>query len=145
VSRFQTVLGLGTGLVLCSCGRSDKPAVVADLPTPLVEIVSPANGDSVSLPLTVRLKAIGVEVVPASGTVEPGKGHHHLVIDVPVPDPASAPLPSAPGVVHLGSGVQEYTIDSLAPGPHRIIAVFAAGNHVPMAGVRPDTVSFVVR
>lgn len=136
------IVTLAIGTAVLACGRAER---AAEVPTsPRVAILAPAEGDTVSLPLTVRLRAAGVEVIPASGLVEPGKGHHHLLIDVDVPDPA-LPLPTGNGVVHLGTGAEEYVIDSLPPGPHRIIAVFAAGNHVPMPEVRPDTVRFVVR
>lgn len=117
---------------------------VAAAEAPRVEIVSPAEGDSVSLPFTVRLAAFGVEVVPATGMVEAGKGHHHLVIgDVPVAD--SLPLPGAPVVIHLGTGGSEHVIESLSPGAHRIIAIFATGDHVPMVGAGRDTVTVIVR
>jgi hypothetical protein len=133
------VLAAGA-LLLPACGG--RPAT--DPPAASVTILSPAEGDTVSLPVTVRLSATGVEVIPASGAVEPGKGHHHVVVDVDVPDPA-LPLPSQPGVIHLGSGAQELVLDSLPPGPRRLIAVFASGDHVAMPGVRQDTVRFVVR
>lgn len=139
VSRPTFTLAIATAALGCRTDRA--PDAVA---SPRVAIVAPAEGDTVALPVTVKLQASGVEVIPASGLVEPGKGHHHLLIDVDVPDPA-LPLPTGNGVVHLGTGAEEYVIDSLPPGPHRIIAVFAAGNHVPMPEVRPDTVRFVVR
>jgi hypothetical protein len=47
--------------------------------------------------------------------------------------------------VHLGTGTSEYTVASLAPGRHRIIAVFASGDHVPMPSVARDTVTVIVR
>lgn len=131
------VVMIGAVLV-ASCAR-ETPG-----PQASVEILSPAEGDSVTLPLTIRLGASGVEVVPATGQVEPGKGHHHLILDGDVPSDTVA-LPSPPVAIHLGTGATEYTVDSLAPGPHRVIAVFAAGNHVPMRDVRRDTVHFVVR
>lgn len=130
------------GLLVIACAGREAAREAAAAPR--VDILAPAEGDSVSLPVTIRLSATGVEVIPASGVVEAGKGHHHVLIDVDVPDP-SLPLPAQPGVIHLGSGAQELVLDSLPPGPHRLIAVFAAGNHVPMPEVRPDTVRFVVR
>ena len=111
---------------------------------PAVSISSPADGDSVTQPFTVQLAATGVEVIAATGIAEPGKGHHHLVIDGDVPAD-SAPLPQPPIVIHMGTGATERVIDSLAPGPHRIIAVFAAGDHVAMAGVKRDTITVIVR
>lgn len=126
---------------ILACGRADTPQVAE---AARVDILAPADGDSVALPFTVRLSATGVEVVPATGQAEAGKGHHHLIIggDVPTDD---APLPGPPQVVHLGTGMNEYLVDSLPAGRHRIIAVFASGDHVPMPSVFRDTVIVIVR
>lgn len=125
-----------------ACGRGETPQSADEAAR--VDILAPADGDTVDLPFTVRLGATGVEVVAATGQVEAGKGHHHLVIggDVPADD---TPLPGAPQVVHLGTGTSEYTVDSLPPGRHRIIAVFASGDHVAMPSVARDTVTVIVR
>ncbi len=139
--------------VLCvaavlACGRNDAvpqgDTAAQEAAAAGVIISSPTDGDSVSLPFTVTLMATGVEVVPASGVAEPGRGHHHLLIDGDA-TPDSLPLPAAPLVIHLGTGASEYVVDSLSPGPHRIIAIFAAGDHVPMTTVARDTITVVVR
>jgi len=109
-----------------------------------VTITSPADGDSVSLPFTVMLQATGIEVVPANGTSEPGKGHHHLIVDGDF-NGDTLPLAPAPIVIHMGNGATEKVMDSLTKGPHRIIAVFANGMHVPIKSVRGDTVNVIVR
>lgn len=135
-----------------SCAKQEQPAAKTDSTVSAqgaaggaaVEILAPADGDSVTLPLTVRLDARGVEVVAATGVAESGKGHHHLVLDGDAP-PDNAPLPQPPAAIHLGNGATERVVDSLPPGPHRIIAIFAGGDHVPMTSVRRDTVTFVVR
>ena len=123
--------------------RSERaPETVESAPS--IRITSPATGDSVALPLVINLAATDLEVIPASGVAEPGRGHHHLVIDHDLPD-SSLPIPAGPGFVHLGTGAQTYTLDSLPPGEHRIIAYFATGDHVPMPGVRPDTIRITIR
>ena len=145
IGRLALAASVGA-FIACGGGaeRAADTAAAAAGETPRVEIMSPADGDSVSPPFTVRLAAFGVEVVPATGMLEAGKGHHHLVIgDVPVTD--SLPLPGAPIVIHLGTGGSEHVIESLPPGPHRIIAIFATGDHVPMAGAGRDTVTVIVR
>jgi len=144
------LLALAAAVTAAACGTADTPptdttaAAPAVAVEPSVTIVGLADGDSVSQPFTVRLEAQGVEVVAATGTSEPGKGHHHLVIDGDAP-PDSLPLPAMPVVIHMGTGATERVIDSLPPGPHRIIAIFAGGDHVPMTSVRRDTVTVVVR
>ncbi len=152
----STLMSRTAGLVLvgalaataCTPRPADEPAEVAEIPSMeaglAVEIVAPADGDSVSLPATVRLTASGITIAPATGVREDGIGHHHLLIDLDA-TPEGEPIPAAPGYVHLGSGASEYVIDSLPPGEHRIIAILAWGDHVPIAGARRDTVRFVVR
>ena len=136
-------------IVISACAKTETrnspdSATAAGQSPPAVSILSPADGDSVSLPVTIKLSATGVLVVPATGAREEGKGHHHLVIDL---DAAadSLPVPQPPGAIHLGNGASERVIDSLPPGPHRVIAIFAGGDHVPLTTVRRDTVTFIVR
>ncbi len=129
-------------LLACSPDRAPESAEGAG--PPRVTILEPADGDTVSQPFTVRLGAAGVAVVAASGLRQHGEGHHHLVIDLALP-PMDAPIPVGPGYVHIGTGASERVLDSLPPGPHRIIAVLGWGDHVPAAGVVTDTVRIVVR
>lgn len=118
---------------------------MAPAPVAAVQILTPAEGDTISLPFTLTLGATGVEVMAANGLREDGKGHHHLVIDGDATFNDSLPLAAAPVVIHLGTGGTERVLDSLAAGPHRIIAVFASGDHVPWSNVARDTVNIVVR
>jgi len=131
-------------LLLIGCAREGARTSQVVESRPRVEIVAPAEGDSVSQPFTVRLLAHGAEVVPASGIREEGRGHHHLVIDADLPSPDLA-LPTDRGFIHMGTGAAERVIDSLAPGPHRIIAVLGFGDHVPLPTVATDTINIVVR
>jgi hypothetical protein len=126
-------------IVLLGCGPSRTPAA----PPAGVRIVEPAEGAAVTLPFTIRLEATGVLVVPADGQRTPGQGHHHLFFDVS-PTPGESAIPKTNEIVHLGSGATEFVVESLAPGPHRIIAVMANGAHIPMAGVASDTVNVSV-
>ncbi len=149
--RCRYLFPAAAAALVSACSASDKaPAAdsmaAAPAATPIamaVGIASPAEGDSVTQPFTVRLEALGVQVVPADGKSEPGKGHHHLIIDGDVPSDTAA-LPAAPVVIHMGDASTEKTIEGLTPGPHRIIAVFADGAHVPMASVKRDTLNFTV-
>ncbi len=139
----------GAGLlsvILTACGPRPAQEAVEEAPAavPAVEILAPAAGDTITLPFTLRLSATGVTIAPASGVREEGIGHHHLLINLD-PTPDGEPIPAEPGYVHLGSGVSEYVLDSLPAGEHRIIAILAWGDHVPMAGSVRDTVRFVVR
>ncbi len=146
------ILATALAVALSACTSSDQTPATGDASTAstntmteaMVHIMAPANGDTVTQPFTVSLSAMGVEVVPVNGIVESGRGHHHLIIDHDVPAD-TLPLPPAPVVIHMGDGSHDKVIEGLNPGPHRIIAVFADGMHVPMASVRPDTITVVVR
>ena len=133
-----------TGLMLAGTAAfaQDTGAPKAP-PKPEVIIVAPRNGDTTGLTVNVVLQAVGVEVVPASGMREEGKGHHHLFLDVDVALPDSI-IPKNAQIVHLGDGSATYQF-FVPAGKHRMIAVFAYGNHVPMKGVKPDTVVFIAR
>jgi len=109
-----------------------------------VKIAAPANGATVTGPVKVVLQATGVEIVPA--TVErPGTGHHHLFVDHDL-TPVDDTIPrGVTGILHLGRGQTEFVLDSLAPGPHRVIAVVANWKHVPLKPLVVDTVRFTVK
>lgn len=110
-----------------------------------VEILRPSSGDTLGPDVLVVLRAHGVEVEPALGEKLAGSGHHHLFVDVDV-TPEGEPIPKqTEGIIHLGTGAGNFTVKGLAPGEHRIIAVLAYGDHVPMEGVAQDTVRIVVR
>jgi hypothetical protein len=131
----RLVLGAAILLPACAPGQAGHATV---------KIVAPANGATVSGPVTVILQATGVEIVPA--TVErPGTGHHHLFVDHDL-TPADDTIPrGVTGILHLGRGQTEFVLDSLAPGPHRVIAVVANWKHVPLKPLVVDTVRFTVK
>ncbi|MEJ2203186.1 MAG: DUF4399 domain-containing protein [Gemmatimonadota bacterium] len=144
------LISLILGLSACGAPADESaPASEADESTasegPSVAILGPAEGMSVDGPqVEVSLAAAGIRIVPA-GEVVPGTGHHHLYLDADLGEPG-VPVPTVPGrVVHLGTGVSEYTFEDVPPGEHRIIAVIADGLHVPIQPWVVDTVDFVVR
>ena len=119
-------------------------AAPAQAAHPKVKIVAPANGATVSGPVKVVLQASGVEIMPA--TVErPGTGHHHLFVDHDLTPLADTIPRGVTGILHLGRGQTEFVLDSLKPGPHRVIAVVADWKHVPLKPLVADTVRFTVK
>src|SRR2546427_704337 len=128
---------LGTAALLSS-------AALAQTSKPTVKITTPRNGASVTGPVKVTLKATGVEIVPATDE-RPGTGHHHLFVDRDV-TPANDTIPrGVTGIIHLGRGQTDFVLDSLRPGPHRVIAVVADWKHVPLKPLVVDTVRFTVK
>lgn len=157
--KSLSVLALALGVAACGGGEEADPSLAGDsvavaepMPTDLasptgggrVEIVGLEEGSTVGPDVPVVLRAEGVEVEPAAGTRVPGRGHHHLFVDTD-PTAATESIPmGAEGIIHMGNGATEYTLTGLTPGEHRVIAVLAYGDHVPMEGVATDTVNFTV-
>jgi hypothetical protein len=128
---------LGTALLLAACRKGPPPATVT--------ITGPAEGDTVQgSAVHVTLAVRGVELAPAADE-RPGTAHHHLFLDVE-PGPLNQAIPAGvTGIIHLGRAQTEFRWDSVAPGPHRIIAVLADSKHVPLVPLATDTVHFVVQ
>jgi len=135
--RISSVLAFAVGsvAVLVACSRSSKPSVT---------IQTPAEGDTVrGSAVHVTLGVSGIALAPAAEE-RPGTAHHHLFLDVDI-GPLDQKIPSGvPGIIHLGRAQTEFHWDSVAAGPHRIIAVLADWSHVPLVPPATDTVHFVV-
>ena len=115
-------------------GRSPSP------PGAKVYIVSPENGASVPLTFLVRFGLDKMEVVRA-GVDAPGSGHHHLLIDAPLP-PADEPIPNDENHLHFGAAQTEATI-TLTPGKHTLQLLLGDARHmqhVPPVYSQPITV-----
>ena len=93
-----------------------------------VYFISPSNGQVMKGPVTVRFGLAEMGVAPA-GTVAEGTGHHHLVIDSPLPA-LDQPLPKDDKHLHFGKGQTETTL-TLAPGKHTLQLILADSNHIP--------------
>ena len=112
---------------------------------PKVRIVSPAR-DTVlkGTTVAVTLEAKGIEIAPAADH-KAGTAHHHLFLDTEV-SAADQPIPvGVAGIVHLGKGTSTYTFENVPPGEHRLIAVLADPNHVPLKPMVADTVRFATK
>ncbi len=143
------VRGLAAGalvLVLVACGDAPEsgqggaPAAAG----PSVQISQPADGATVAGgSVLVTLEVSGLTIAPA-GTMDPGTGHHHLVVDAALPA-GGMPIPSTPGVhIHMGQAQTEYELTDLTSGEHTVIAVVGDGAHMPLVPTVVDTVRFVV-
>ena len=90
--------------------------------------ISPADRQVVAGEVSVRFGLVGMGVAPA-GTVAEGTGHHHLIIDAPLPA-LDQPLPKDDSHQHFGKGQTETTI-RLAPGKHTLQLILGDANHIP--------------
>ena len=110
--------------------------------SPQVYIVSPENGAKVSSPITVVFGLKGLGVAPA-GVVKEGTGHHHLIIDAPLPD-LTKPIPADDNYRHFGGG-QTQTMIELPPGTHTLQLLMGDHAHVPhVPPIYSDVVTITV-
>lgn len=116
-----------SGVLALALACATGAAAAAD--SARVYFISPADGASVSGPVTVRFGLSGMGVAPA-GVEWKGTGHHHLLIDVAELPALDAPLPNDANHRHFGGGQTEATID-LPSGTHTLRLIFADHNHVP--------------
>lgn len=147
------ILWLGAALALAACGQpkpaaeqaSASPPPAAATPAPeaappslprtpsppgaTVSIASPADGAVVSSPVKVVFAIEGMTVVPA-GDATPASGHHHLLVDAPLPADLGQPLPKDDQHLHFGKG-QTDTDLVLPPGQHTLLLVLGDANHIP--------------
>ena len=109
-----------------------------------VVITEPATGATVSSPVKVCMAVDGVEVQPAKKGVNPGKGHHHLLIDVDLPKDLSQRIGKDANHVHMGDGSTCKEL-KLGSGKHVIRVLFANGGHVPYNPAITSTVIVTVK
>lgn len=95
-----------------------------------VYFISPADGDTVSNPVTFQFGARGIGIAPA-GVDWPDTGHHHMLINV-APDDIefSADIAFSETSLHFGGGQTEATLE-LPAGTHTFILVMGDQFHVP--------------
>lgn len=125
--RTRLALSLAATALVCAAPGA---TLAGDTPAPggaRVYIVSPADGEVVSSPFKVVFGLSGMGVAPA-GIKREKTGHHHLVIDAPVPDPKFA-IPSDANHRHFGGGQTETLLD-LPPGKHTLQLVMGDFIHV---------------
>lgn len=127
-----------SALLIQACsGGSDAPVTpaapeaensVADVTVPKVFIISPADGATVTSPVTVVFGIENFGVAPA-GTFDANTGHHHLLVDTGLP-PLDQPIPADDNHIHFGKGQTETTLE-LEPGEHTLQLLLGDGSHVP--------------
>ena len=138
ISRVITLLVL---FLFAGCaGQTGGGSTSSSSAGKALAIVKPATLSNVSSPLQVCMATNGYTVEPAKKGVNPGKGHHHLIIDTNIPADLSKPVAKDDTHIHMGDGSTCKTIN-LAKGQHTITALFAQGNHVPYNPPVTDSVT----
>ena len=118
-------------ILLCTLLLAFFSTVQAGTPAPenaRVYIISPADGETVSNPVTVKFGLEGMGVAPAGVNV-PDTGHHHLLVDSDLP-PLDKPIPADKNHIHFGKGQTQTTL-TLLPGKHTLQLLLGDANHIP--------------
>lgn len=130
-ARNSATLVVSAAMLLVSVAASAADGEMPRTTTPpgaAVYFISPTDGDTVSNPFTVRFGLKGMGVGPA-GLDNPLTGHHHLIVDAPLPA-ANLPIPNDANHKHFGGGQTEVEL-TLPPGKHTLQLLVGDKNHVP--------------
>jgi len=121
---------LTTALLSGTAALGDAPEIgrTPAPPNARVYFVTPKDGDVLKSPITVRFGLSGMGVAPA-GVEKPETGHHHLLIDTPLPD-MGMPIPADDHHRHFGGGQTEMQLD-LPPGKHTLQLLLGDYRHIP--------------
>ena len=97
------------------------------------------DGATIPSKVKIRFGIENMEIAPA-GTAKPNTGHHHLLIDTPLP-PLDQPIPSDFNHIHFGGGQTEAEI-TLPAGEHTLQLLLGDQAHIPHF---PPVVSEIIR
>ena len=125
ISTFLTMLAV-SGFIGVPIALADGRTASSDGAE--VYIITPVDAEQVSSPVTIKFGLRGMDIAPA-GTEKANTGHHHLIIDAPLP-PFDEPVPADDNYRHFGGGQTEVTLD-LGLGNHTLQLLLADHNHIP--------------
>jgi hypothetical protein len=87
------------------------------------------DGDVVEAPFVLRFGLSMRGLVPAGKTAGRA-GHHHLLVNQPLPLDFKKPLPFTDKYIHFGKGQMEHVVD-LPPGTYTFNLLLADQGHIP--------------
>ncbi|MBT9490359.1 MAG: DUF4399 domain-containing protein [Rubrivivax sp.] len=101
-----------------------------------VEFSNLARGHQLRSPFQVDFAVRGMGVVPAGKPLD-GAGHHHILVNTPLPVNIQAQIPFSDTHKHFGKG-QTGTVLDLPPGRHKLRLLFADHEHRPYFVFSPE-------
>jgi len=142
----QTEAATGSANVAPETTETSSPAVMPRTASPegaSVFFISPADGDTVTNPVSIEFGIEGMNVVKA-GDNQPDSGHHHLLIDTDVPD-FGLPIPADEHHIHFGDGSTSTEI-TLEPGTHTLRMILGDHLHIPHdSPIMSDPITITVK
>ena len=137
--RFLMLLAFAAGPFAAEAQAAPAPDGVEVLTHPWVEpppnrqaeayFTNLKDGDSRESPFLLRFGLSMRGLVPAGKTAGRA-GHHHLLINQPLPLDFKKPLPFTEQYIHFGKGQMETVID-LKPGTYQLNLLLADQGHIP--------------
>ena len=97
--------------------------------SPEVYFIEPKNGDVVSNTFTVKFGLSNFGIAPAGYDI-PMTGHHHLLINVDLPEDLAQPIAADKNHIHFGLGQTEAEI-TLDKGAYRLRLLMGNYLHIP--------------
>jgi len=101
-----------------------------------VDVSNLRDGDVVRSPFRVDFAVRGMGVIPA-GKPHPKAGHHHMLVNTPLPTNPGDKIPFNDLHRHFGKG-QTGTVITLPPGKHTLRLLFADHEHRPYFVYSPE-------
>ncbi len=92
-------------------------------------ITNLSSGDNVESPFVVKFGMSHWGIAPAEH-MHPLTGHHHLLVDIPLPIPLNVPIAFTDNYRHFGKGQMEAVLD-LPVGKHSLQLLLADHKHIP--------------
>jgi hypothetical protein len=102
------------------------------------------DGQTVSSPVKVEMRATKIAVDSASKGVKPASGHFHLLIDAGDSTATGVVVPKDSTHLHFGNAQKEASVP-LTPGKHRLAIQFADGIHRSYGNKLADAITVTVK
>jgi hypothetical protein len=124
--RFSSIPAAMFALCVAALPARAQSAAPPAPPAPVIGILLPTNGATVTSPVTVRFRLVNYGVAPAGTNVE-RTGHFHLLIDNEAGE-AGTIIPADSLHIHYGKGQIEVTVP-VPLGRHTLRAVLGDYTH----------------
>ncbi len=132
-AAIAAVFMLGSANVAWAATGADTPVHPWVVPPPNLQprahFTNLKDGDVVDSPFLVRFGLSMRGLVPAGKTAGRA-GHHHLLVNQPLPMDFKQPLPFTDQYIHFGKGQME-TVLNLKPGTYTLNLLLADQGHIP--------------
>lgn len=139
-TAMQWLLAAGAGMLSMGAPAAPATLVESGLPRhpwvvpppdlqPTAHFTNLKDGDVVQSPFVVKFGLALRGLVPAGATVG-NAGHHHLLVNRPLPLDFKKPLPFTDQYIHFGKGQMETALD-LPAGTYTLNLLLADQGHIP--------------